>query len=76
MDPAALKANPLSGHLCISLFTVLFLKVEIMDKENENAALEATVEMIVANVIRGATDKFLALQKKGKGSVLALFAMS
>uniref|UniRef100_A0A8B9D4M5 Uncharacterized protein n=1 Tax=Anser cygnoides TaxID=8845 RepID=A0A8B9D4M5_ANSCY len=54
MDPAALKANPLSGHLCISLFTVLFLKVEIMDKENENAALEATVEMIVANVIREA----------------------
>ena len=76
MDPAALKANPLSGHLCVSLFTFLFLKVETMDKENENAALEETVGMIVANVIRGATEQFLDLQKKGKGSVLALFAMS
>ncbi|XP_035179542.1 A-kinase anchor protein 14 isoform X2 [Oxyura jamaicensis] len=35
-----------------------------MDKEMENAALEETVEMIVADVIRGATEQFLALQKK------------
>lgn len=47
-----------------------------MDKEKEDAALDETVEMIVANVIRGATEQFIALQKKEKGSVLALFAKS
>ncbi|XP_040428210.1 A-kinase anchor protein 14 isoform X1 [Cygnus olor] len=52
--------------LKLGLSRVLFLKVETMDKENENAALEETVGMIVANVIRGATEQFLDLQKKGK----------
>uniref|UniRef100_A0A8B9QVS6 A-kinase anchor protein 14 n=2 Tax=Anas platyrhynchos TaxID=8839 RepID=A0A8B9QVS6_ANAPL len=41
-------------------------QVETMDKEKEDAALDETVEMIVANVIRGATEQFIALQKKEK----------
>ncbi|XP_068553723.1 A-kinase anchor protein 14 [Anas acuta] len=40
--------------------------VETMDKEKEDAALDETVEMIVANVIHGATEQFIALQKKEK----------